>query len=83
MRANFPARRRSAGDQEPTRQGGDGEARLWRIGTALAVSFTVAAVGLVGLAWLAWVLLARLGSGATGHPRCTTPWGSCSSFSRR
>ena len=68
MGANFPARRRPAGDQEPTRQGGDGEARLWRIGTALAVSFTVAVVGLVGLAWLAWVLLGAAGFRRHGPP---------------
>ncbi len=68
MSANFPARRRAAGDQEPTRQGGDGEARLWRIGTALTVSFTVAVVALVGLAWLAWVLLGAAGFRRHGPP---------------
>ena len=68
MSANFPARRRPTGDQEPTRQGGDGEARLWRIGTALAVSFTVAVVGLVALAWLAWVLLGAAGFRRHGPP---------------
>jgi len=35
----------------------------------------VAVVGLAGLAWLAWVVLAWLGSGATGHPRWPTLWG--------
>ena len=61
MSANFFRRRRPAGDQEPARQGGASEARLWHIGTALAVSFTVAVVGLVGLAWLAWVLQSPAG----------------------
>jgi hypothetical protein len=41
MGAN-PSRRRRSSD--------DGEARLWHLGTALAVSFTVAVVGLAGLA---------------------------------
>ena len=68
MGANFPAWRRPAGDQEPGRQGGDGEARLWHIGTALAVSFTVAVVGLIGLAWLAWVLLGAAGFRRNGPP---------------
>jgi hypothetical protein len=67
MRANFPARRRPAADQEPTRRD-DGEARLWHIGTVLAVSFTVAVVGLAGLAWLAWVLLGLAGYRHHGAP---------------
>ena len=67
MRANFPARRRPAADQEPTRRN-DGEARLWHIGTVLTVSFTVAVVGLAGLAWLAWVLLGLAGYRHHGAP---------------
>ena len=50
---------RSAAAQEPAERSDGGEARLWHLGTALAVSFTVAVVGLAGLAWLAWVLLGR------------------------
>lgn len=68
MGANFPAWRRLAGEQEPARQGDGGEAQLWHIGTALAVSFTVAVVGLVGLAWLAWVLLGVAGFRRHGPP---------------
>ena len=35
----------------------------------LAVSFTVAVVGLAGLAWLAWVLLGFWpGTATMGHP---------------
>ena len=49
-------------------EGDGGEARLWHIGTALAVSFTVAVVGLVGLAWLAWVLLGAAGFRRHGPP---------------
>ncbi len=67
MRANFPARRRPAADQAPI-QRDDGEARLWHLGTALAVSFTVAVVGLAGLAWLAWVLLGLAGYRHHGAP---------------
>ena len=59
MGANFPRRRRPAAGREP---------RLWRIGTALAVSFTVAVVGLAGLAWLAWVLLGLAGYRHHGAP---------------
>ena len=69
MGANFPVRRRPpAGDREPAREGDSSEARLWRIGTALAVSFTVAVVGLAGLAWLAWVLLGAAGFRHHGAP---------------
>ena len=69
MGANFPVQRRpSAGDRELAREGDGGEARLWHIGTALAVSFTVAVVGLVGLAWLAWVLLGVAGFRRHGPP---------------
>jgi len=66
--ANFPRRYRSAGDHEPVQRGDRGEARLWRLGTALAVSFTVAVVGLAGLAWLAWVLLGLGGYRHYGAP---------------
>jgi hypothetical protein len=67
MSARIPGRRRPAGDQELARQG-DGETRLWHIGTAMAVSFTVAVVGLAGLAWLAWVLLGVAGFRRHGAP---------------
>ena len=67
MRGKFPARRRPAADQEPARRD-DGEARLWHLGTALAVGFTVAVVGLAGLAWLAWVLLGLAGYRHHGAP---------------
>ncbi len=68
MSANFSQRRRPAGNREPTRRGGSGEARLWHIGIALAVSFTVAVVSLAGLAWLAWVLLGVAGFRRHGPP---------------
>ena len=71
MSARLPGRRRPAGDQKPARQGDAGEARLWHLGTALAVSFTVAVVGLAGLAglaWLAWVLLGLAGYRHHGAP---------------
>ncbi len=67
MSANLPRRRRLGG-QKPVPRGDGGEARLWHIGTALAVSFTVAVVGLVGLAWLAWVLLGLTGYRHHGAP---------------
>ena len=68
MSANFPRRRRAAADQEPIQRPDGGEARLWHIGTVLAVSFTVAVVGLAGLAWLAWVLLGLAGYRHKGAP---------------
>ena len=68
MSARLPGRRRPAGDQEPARRSDAGEARLWHLGTALAVSFTVAVVGLAGLAWLAWVLLGLAGYRHHGAP---------------
>lgn len=68
MSANFSRRRRPARDWVPSRQGGVSEARLWHIGTAMAVSFTMAVVGLAGLAWLAWVLLAVAGFRRHGEP---------------
>jgi hypothetical protein len=68
MSDNFPGQRRPAGDQELTRQSDGGEARLWHIGTAMAVSFTAAVVGLAGLAWLAWVLLGVAGYRRHGVP---------------
>jgi uncharacterized protein YjbI with pentapeptide repeats len=67
MSANLPRRRRVARAQESARQG-RGEAQLWHIGTALAVSFTVAVVGLGGLAWLAWVLVGVAGYRRHGAP---------------
>ena len=60
-------RRRSPG-RLPARRDDPGEARLWHIGTALAVSFAVALAVLVGLAWLAWTVL-----GVTGFRRYGTP----------
>ena len=67
MDANLP-RRRPAAVQEPVQRSDGGEARLWHLRTALAVSFTVAVVGLAGLAWLAWVLLGLAGYRHQGHP---------------
>lgn len=55
-------------EQKPVRRRDAGEAQLWHIGTAMAVCFTVAVLGLVGLAWLAWVVL-----GLTGFRRHGTP----------
>ena len=49
-------------------QGGSGDARLWHIGIALAVSFTVAVLGLAGLAGLAWLLLGLGGFRRHGAP---------------
>ena len=54
MRAMLLKLRRFADDQQRSRPG---EAQLWHIGVALAVSFTVALLGLAGLAGLAWVLV--------------------------
>jgi hypothetical protein len=68
MGANFPGRRRPTAGQEPARRDDGGEARLWHLGTALAVGFTVAVVGLAGLAWLAWVLLGLAGYRHHGAP---------------
>ena len=68
MSASFPRRRRAAADQEPIQRPDGGEARLWHIGTVLAVSFIVAVVGLAGLAWLAWVLLGLAGYRHKGAP---------------
>ena len=67
MSAKFPSRRGPAADQKPI-QWGDGDARLWHIGTALAVGFTVALVGLAGLTWLSWVLLGLAGYRHRGAP---------------
>jgi hypothetical protein len=67
MGAN-PLRRRQAVAQELVQRSDGGEARLWHLGTALAVSFTVAMAGLAGLAWLAWVLLGLAGYRHHGAP---------------
>jgi len=66
--ANLPRRYRPADGQEPVKRGDPDEARLWRLGTALAVSFTVAVVGLAGLAGLAWLLLGLAGYRRHGAP---------------
>ena len=66
--ANFSRRYRPADGHEPAQRGDLGEARLWHLGTALAVSFTVAVVGLAGLSWLAWVLLGLAGYRHHGAP---------------
>jgi uncharacterized protein YjbI with pentapeptide repeats len=66
--ASLPRSRRPEAAQEPVQRGDGGEARLWHLGTALAVSFTVAVVGLAGLAWLAWVLLGVAGYRHHGAP---------------
>jgi hypothetical protein len=68
MGANPLRRRHPAAAQESVKRSDDGEARLWHLGTALAVSFTVALVGLGGLAWLAWVLLGAAGYRHRGAP---------------
>ena len=68
MGANPLRRGRPAATQEPVQRSDGGEARLWHLGTALAVSFTVAVVGLAGLAWLAWVLLGLAGYRHHGAP---------------
>jgi hypothetical protein len=66
--ANLSRRSRPHGGREPVQRGDRGEARLWHLGTALAVSFTVAVAGLAGLAWLAWVLLGVAGYRHHGAP---------------
>ena len=68
MGANPPRRRHPAAAREPVQRSDGGEARLWHLGNALAVSFTVAVVGLAGLAWLAWVLLGLAGYRHHGAP---------------
>ena len=76
MSANLPRRRRQIAAQKPVQiaaqkpleRSDGGEARLWHPGTALAVSFTVAAVGLGGLAGLAWILLGVAGYRHHGAP---------------
>lgn len=77
MGANLPRRRPAAG-QEPVQRSDDGEVRLWHLGAALAVSFTVAVVDLAGLAWPAWFLLGVAGYRHNGRLRsrelaCTKP----------
>ena len=68
MSADLPPRFRLPGGREPVQRDDRGEARLWRLGTVLAVSFTVAVVGLAGLAWLAWLLLGVAGYRHHGAP---------------
>ena len=68
MGTNLPGRRRPAVARERVQRSDGGEARLWHLGTALAVSFTVAVVGLAGLAWLAWALLGLAGYRRHGAP---------------
>ena len=68
MGANLRRCRSLAARQKPVQRSDGGEAKLWHLGTALAVSFTVAVVGLAGLAWLAWILL-----GAAGYRRHGAP----------
>ena len=68
MGVNPLRRRRPTAAQEPAQRSDDSEARLWHLGTALAVSFTVAVVGLAGLAWLPWVLLGLAGYRHHGAP---------------
>ena len=68
MSADLPRRFRPPSGREPAQRGDRGEARLWHLGTALAVSFTVAVVGLAGLAGLAWVLLGAAGYRHHGAP---------------
>jgi hypothetical protein len=68
MSANPPERHRPAGGQEPAPRGDVGEARLWHIGVALAVSFTGAVLGLAALAWLPWVVLGVAGFRRHGAP---------------
>ena len=69
MGANPLRRRRPATAHEPVQRSDGGEARLWHLGTALAVSFTAAVVGLAGLAWLAWILLGAAGYRHRGPPQ--------------
>jgi hypothetical protein len=61
MGANLPRQDHPVGDQNMVQRRDGGEARLWRIGAAMAVSFTAAVLGLAGLTWLAWVLLGLAG----------------------
>ena len=68
MRVSFQGRARPAVDQKSAQPQDAGEARLWRIGIALAVSFTVALLGLTGLAYLAWLLLGLAGFRRHGPP---------------
>jgi hypothetical protein len=63
-----PPRGRLAAARQPTQRSDGDEARLWRLGKALAVSFAVAVAGLAGLAGLAWVLLGVAGYRRHGAP---------------
>jgi uncharacterized protein YjbI with pentapeptide repeats len=66
--AAVPVRFTIMGANFPRRRDDGGEARLWHLGTALAVGFTVAVVALAGLAWLGWVLLGLAGYRHHGAP---------------
>jgi hypothetical protein len=68
MDANPSRRRRPAAAQEPVQRSDGDEVELWRLRKALAVSFTVAVIGLAGLAGLAWVLLGLAGYRHHGAP---------------
>jgi hypothetical protein len=67
--SKFPGQRRPAEDAaHPAQRRDAGDARLWHIGVALAVSFTVAVAALAGLAGLAWLLLGAGGFRRHGAP---------------
>ena len=68
MDANPLRRRRPAAAQGPAQRSDGGEVELWRLRKALAVSFTVAVVGLASLAGLAWILLGLAGYRHHGAP---------------
>jgi uncharacterized protein YjbI with pentapeptide repeats len=59
VKADVVMLRRTANGQRPGRRAESDEARLWHIGTALALGFAAAVLGLAALAWLAWILLRR------------------------
>lgn len=61
MRAKVSRRRNSASVREPVRRPDPNEAQLWRFGSALTISFTVAVLGLACLTWLTWLLLGWAG----------------------
>jgi Pentapeptide repeats (9 copies) len=68
VRVSFQGRARPVADQKSAKPQDAGEARLWRIGIALAVSFTVAVLGLTGFGYLAWLLLGLAGFRRHGPP---------------